>query len=393
MVLIERIWIFIAAALAVGEGFAVGCGRFIEFWPVFLFLAILVALFGFGYAWRPWPYVVAALLGFSLALAAFVGRARVNRESPWMRDADQRVQTVRFLSPMKRNLSRRVGLGLDHEPEVRSLNRAILLGQRTNLSPTIKRAFVDSGSIHIFAVSGLHVMAIARVFMVIVAIFGVSARCQGAAAMPLVWLYVILIGSPPSAVRAAVMASLYVSAPLFRRKPNGLIAWAMTFIGVHLVHPDQITDIGSLFSFAVMFVLILAARFGRGITNPAGKLLYFTTAAWAAGVPIAAVAFGRITPGGLLSNLILIVLAVQSVVTGVVGLFASFVWESLAVHLNNFSAIVTKMMMIVAEGVSRLPGSSFNIPHWGLSECVLWYVALGLVFYLIEHIRRRRETI
>lgn len=391
MLPIERIWLSLAAALALGESLALVSGRLIAFWPAILFLAVLVALFGFGRKWTLWPYVAIGLLGLSLALSSSVGRARVNRETPWMRTADARVESNNPLTPLKRTLSRRVGLGLEHEPRVTALNRAILLGERANLSGDVKRAFVDSGSIHVFAVSGLHVMAIARVFMVFVALFGVSARWQGFLAMPLVWLYVMLIGAPPSAIRAAVMASIYVTAPIFWRRPNGPIAWAMTFIGVHLLSPDQIANVGSLFSFTVMLALIFAARYGRGLVNPLGKLLYFTFAAWAAGVPIAAVAFGRLTLSGLLSNLVLVGLAVNAVVSGIVGLFLSFVWEPLAVHFNNFSAIVTKLMLTVAEGVSRLPGASFDIPRWGVSECILWYLAMALFFYLVY--RRTRPNL
>lgn len=389
----ERAWIGAAAALAVGEGIGTLLVRTAEFWIAAAVVTALVSLFGFGLRLRGWTYAAMALVGISLFLHAKVVEERGYRDRPWMRGVERRANEQDNGNRVRNELSRRVGLGLEHDPEVASLNRAILLGERKKLPPRLRRVFVESGAIHVFAVSGLHVMAVAKILMVLAALCFVPLRVQPLVAIPIVWAYVIMIGAPPSAVRAASMATIYFSAPLFFRRPNGLVSWAATFIIVHLAAPGMIENVGSQFSFVVMLVLIVAARLGSGIKSKTVKALYFTLAAWAAGVPISAAVFGRVTPAGIVSNLFLVFSTTYTVVAGAVGLLMSFVWEPLAVHFNNMAGLLTRFMVFAADSVSRLPGATIDVSKWGFWLCALWYTALSLSFYLQYSVQKRRGNI
>lgn len=382
----------LCAALACGE--TVGCcfSCAAELWPIILGAALLVVLLGYGFAWRLWPVLVAALLGLALFFVSVLETERSYRESPWLRTVARREVLRGEPTPFKRDLARRVGLGLEHAPVARALNRAILLGERGRIPAALKTTFRDAGTIHVFAISGLHVMIVARVLMFLVAFFlFVPYRAQGLVALPLLWSYVLLIGHPPSAVRAALMATFYFLAPVFWRKPNMMSSWAITFLIVHLAAPRQIADVGSLFSFTVMLALAIAGRIAKSMRESFRKTLFFAFAAWAAGVPIAASVFGRITPGGLLANLVLVVAAGYSVVAGAIGVLLSYLWEGLAVPCNNLSALMTQLMVLVSDLVSRLPGANLEISRWRWGCCVLWYVALGLFFYLVRIINMRRN--
>ena len=200
-----------------------------------------------------------------------------------------------------------------------------------------------------------------------------------------------VIGSPPSAIRAVIMASFYYLAPLFWRRPNLLRAWALTFLSIHLFSPLMIANVGNALSFSVMLALAIVLEWGSrtGVRVPS---VVIAVIAWAAGVPIAAAAFGRLTPGGLVANLILVPTAVYTVVSGIVGLAASYLWEPLAVHLNSLSLLVTKVMVGIAAAVARLPYAAVEIPRWGAWECGGWYLALGLGFCLIRRIQARRRS-
>ena len=55
-----------------------------------------------------------------------------------------------------------------------------------------------------------------------------------------------------SAVRACLMALLYLAAPLIGRRPNALMALAGTALIVHALQPWLIFDIGCVLSFTVM---------------------------------------------------------------------------------------------------------------------------------------------
>lgn len=387
----------ICGALAAGEYLASFVPAYADAWPAVAGLAVLVMLFGYGLAVRGWPLAFFCVLGVALFLFSSTADERLYREKPWMRGRMERerrssLRQADFARELKRDISRRISIGLADGNETADLSRAILLGERRRLSQRTKRTFVESGTMHVFAISGLHVMAIAEVLTYLLALLLVPRRLVGVTAIPILWGYVWLIGLSPSAVRAAAMATFSCLAPLFWRKPDGLRSWALTFLSVHLLCPQMIVNVGSVLSFAVMLVIVLAGDWARKL--PRGmQSLAVTVSAWAVGVPIAAHVFGRITPGGMLANLVLIATARITVVTGAVGVMASYVSETLAAHLNNLSALSVRMMVWTADAVARLPGANCETARWSLVECASWYLAFALAAYSFWRLSRPQSVI
>lgn len=233
-------------------------------------------------------------------------------------------------------------------------------------------------------------MAIATVLAVLIRVlFLVPVRWAGLVSLPVLWGYVLIIGSPPSAVRAAMMASFGALAPICWRRPSGVVSWALTFLIVHLLSPEMIVNVGSVLSFAVMLSIQLTGDALRGFGRSWWCPVVTTIVAWAVGVPIAAHVFGRITPGGILANLVLISAAQWTVYAGALGVIASFCSVRLAAHLNGLSALFTEAMVLVSEGVSRLPGASWEISNWSIGICAAWYGGFILVVLLIRWLYRR----
>ena len=297
------------------------------------------------------------------------------------------------------DLARRAGVGLSWCPDLAALNRAILLGRRNELPKAWKRAFVDAGTIHVFAISGLHVMVVAWLLNAVLAAVGLPVRARGLVGLPLVWAYVVLTGVRPSAVRAATMVSLFLVAPVLGRRPDALAAWSATVLGVYARSPERLFDLGSTLSFVVMFGIVVWCHWAghfRPLFREGSRLRRLASgfgvsfAAWVAGVPIAAHAFGRFTPGGLLANVVVIVCVQWMVRLGAGGLVVSFVCLPLAAALNNGTALLTWTMAFVSERVAALPFSSFSVAPWSLATCMLWYVMWGLVLLVLGGLLPRK---
>ncbi|MCR5413489.1 MAG: ComEC/Rec2 family competence protein, partial [Kiritimatiellae bacterium] len=64
------------------------------------------------------------------------------------------------LSSLRADLSRRAGIGLS--PSAAALNRSMLLGERWLVPDPLRRDFIAAGTVHLFAISGLHVLLVAR---------------------------------------------------------------------------------------------------------------------------------------------------------------------------------------------------------------------------------------
>ena len=174
------------------------------------------------------------------------------------------------------------------------------------------------------------------------------------------------------------MATFYFCAPVFWRRSDAVMSWALTFMLVFCASPRMVADIGCALSFTVMLSIILAGEVLRGRGGLAALVLV-TVVAWAAGVPISAHVFGHVTPGGILANIALVPCAAATVGLGALGMLAGFVSETVASHLNNFSALGALAMSGISAAVARLPFADFEVARWSLTACAAWYAALVLL--------------
>ena len=389
----ERKYLTACAAVAAGEALAIAAAGYCELWPLTAAIAVLTALFGFGYALPGWKICTIAVASLTVAFAASCGGHQLFREKFWMKDGVRLPPRINRSSSsadiLRAELSRRAGIGLEHSPGAAALNRAILLGERRRLSRSTRQTFIDAGTMHIFAISGLHVMVIALTLRALAKMFFIPLRLAGALSLPVLWLYVFIVGIPPSAVRAAIMASIHFSSALFLRRPHAVVSWSLTFLIVHLHSPALIRDAGCLLSFSITLAIILAARHiasGGGIIS----VITVSAAAWIAGTPISAHFFGRITPGGLLANLFLMPMASANVVFGVLGMLASFLSEWLSRHLNNISAMIAAAMEGLSVAVASLPCANWEIENWTAADCLLFYICAGALICAVRRMKSRR---
>ena len=311
-------------------------------------------------------------------------------------------------------LGRRARVGLDWCAELAGFNQAILLGSRGGLTRERRALFAAAGTIHVFAISGLHVMVVAGLITGLLRRFDVSLRARGLVAVPLLVAYTLLTGARPSAVRAALMAVLWFLAPVFGRRPDPLAAWSVTAFAVYLFHPERLFDVGCTLSFAVMFGIVLWIDGTRYLVSPlpgeaeAGwrrmdwkaklrrkvgafaQAMGVSFAAWVASVPVTACVFGRFTVGGLVANVVLVVCAKWMVTAGVTGLVASFVCLPLGAICNNATAALTGVMVLASERVASWPWASVEVRPWGAWACLAWYVAWGALFAVLCRFWPRR---
>lgn len=297
-----------------------------------------------------------------------------------------------LIARVRNDFSRRSGTGLANKGEVEVLNKALVLGERSNIDRQTRDAFAASGTAHLFAVSGLHVFVIAKFFSIILALTGFPSRFKAFILIPLVWFYVLLVGAGPSAVRAGMMASLYWSAAVFWRKSDPLVAWAQTFAIVHILKPETLISTGSQLSFAVMLGLVLWNRIASGLKNRFATVFAPTVIAWVFGTPIIAATFSVITPGGLVVNLLAVPIAVFSVILSVLGILFSYISSYLAGVFNSAAHMSTSIVLGLARTAGAIGWSSFEIEKWSLLECVVWYVVVALVLWII-HIYQSRPRV
>lgn len=111
-----------------------------------------------------------------------------------------------------------VALGQGLRPREAAVVRGMVLDDSSRIPEELEEAFRRSGITHVLAISGQHVAVLAAMVYLVLRLFAVPMLFRNPAVLGLMWLYIFVAGAPPSAIRAGVVASFVLAAPLFGRQ-------------------------------------------------------------------------------------------------------------------------------------------------------------------------------
>ena len=142
------------------------------------------------------------------------------------------------------------------EPQA-SLAQAVLLGKRGNVPPQLKEDFAETGTSHLLAISGLHLSIVVGIMLSIgIWLFGRRRYFYIWLALGTVWLYALLTGMNPPILRAAIMASLFLTAELMGRQRSAFTSLAFAAAIMVGINPQILWTASFQMSFTAMAGLI-----------------------------------------------------------------------------------------------------------------------------------------
>jgi competence protein ComEC len=281
-----------------------------------------------------------------------------------------------------------LGTGLPEDDESLRLIWAMVLGWRTALTDDVAEPFRRSGTMHVFAISGLHIGMIAGILVSVSRVARIPRGGCLFVVIPLLWFYTAATGWQSSAVRATVMMSVVVAGWSLRRPGDLLNSLAAAALLILLWDPQQLFQAGFQLSFSVVFaigVLLpplgrlrdrllrhdpllpddLRAPWQRRLDRPFRHLLdgmSISLAAWLGSIPWMAWHFQIFTPVTLAANLLIVPLAAGVLASGLASLACGGLWPDLSVLFNHSAWFWMTLMARTSERAATLPGAWFHVP-------------------------------
>jgi competence protein ComEC len=239
---------------------------------------------------------------------------RGSPRSPLLVASSARLLTLaadrRLLPALRDRLCRRLLDAADTDPgRIRSAELAatLSLGRRDLMPRERREGWRRSGLAHVLAVSGLHVGLLAGMFWLALAVGGVSPTRSRWIILVVLPTYALLAGASPSAVRAALMGMIYLSARLLGRAIVPMAAVLLTATILLISDPSLIAEV------SFQLTVVLTAALVRWVPPLTSKIPLPTWPAAAVAVPIVAQAaaapmvafhFSTLVPGAAASNLL-----------------------------------------------------------------------------------------
>lgn len=280
---------------------------------------------------------------------------------------------------------------------VRGVAQAIVFGYKDDLDDEWMEAFSKTGTIHVLAVSGLHVGIIYILLSGLLLMKrskGRALKIKSAIILLFLFAYCLLTGFAPSVSRASIMFGVVVVAKAYQRRSNIYNTLSFACFLLLAINPYNLYNVGFQFSFlAVVGIVYYKDSFRRRIPvssylgDKIVTLLSVSLAAQITTFPIGLYYFHQYPNLFMISNLIVI-----PCITVILYLGIGFI------VVVSFSAVLAKfcasLMTLYIDFIARVVHYIQDIPYAFFEDVHITYWQMLSIygFILAATIARKLES-
>ena len=271
---------------------------------------------------------------------------------------------------------------------------ALILGQKEGINTELKSAYSSAGAMHILAVSGLHVGIIFLLFnqlLLFVKRIKYGKVIQGILIIFILWSYALLAGLSPSVMRATTMFSFIVLAKMTNRNTNIFNTLAASALVLLIYNPLLIMEVGFQLSYlAVIGIVIIQPwinnwfNFKWWISIKIWEITAVSIAAQIATFPLGLLYFHQFPNYFILSNLIVIPLAVLILYLGVLSLSLSII-PIVSDYLILALKYVVQFLNTTVSFIDQLPHSLSENIRFDIADTWLIYLVIAAIILLVTY--------
>ncbi|MFN0128467.1 MAG: ComEC/Rec2 family competence protein [Verrucomicrobiales bacterium] len=269
-------------------------------------------------------------------------------------------------------------------PEEASVIRALVLGGREGMSEEADEAFIRSGTLHIFSVSGLHVGFVALIIWRVLNLLRFRRRPAAWVSIPLVFFYALVTGWQSAAVRSAVMAAVMLLGIGLDRRPAFFNSLCLAALLLLAVDTQQLFRPGTQLSFVVIGAIAAGGhsvarwllkwgepdpflprllwsrsqRWGRMAWGWLAQMLAVSLVAGLGSTPLTLWYFHLATPVSLIANLLHVPLAALILSTAALGAACHPWWLAAGSVFAHANAAFARVCLMTAGWFAAQPGGS-----------------------------------
>lgn len=255
-----------------------------------------------------------------------------------------------------------------------------------------------AGLAHVVAVSGMHVAFLVGVLQ---SLLGKNRR-SSLICICLVWLFVIMVGSPLSAIRAGIMISLLMLAPVLGRINDRATTISFALALILLINPFSAGSVALQLSFGAVAGMFLFSQpiyefFGAKFIPPKllGKVWNYVIATLSSSLavtvftfPLLAVHFGYITLPAPIMNILCLWAISFLFVGGFAVCTVGLLLPTFASMLADVLSYLVRYIACVVEYTAKLPITALYMEN---KYAPLWLTASYALFIIYFIVRRKKK--
>lgn len=326
-----------------------------------------------------------------------VFRASAMRSEQWIGPVSS------WAASVKRGFRESITAGLVEDELATKVIRAVVIGERSQDSLRLVRDFRESGTLHVFTVSGMHVMMLGSMVWFALKWAGVPRRAAIPAIIATMFGYAWLTGNGPAAVRAAWMGAVFLGAFAFRRRQDLLNALGAVLLVSLLWDHRMIRMPGVQLSYGVVAAIGLGTPFARRCFSwiaadelflPTSEIGYWqrkwlmfrkklaealavSTAASVGSLPLGAFHFGIVAPVSVFATVALVPIVYVLLSLALISAMLHPFSKNASVFLNRTNALAANACAQTAGFFARLPGASGSVAAPNSDTLIIYDLGFG----------------
>jgi competence protein ComEC len=268
-----------------------------------------------------------------------------------------------------------------------ALLKSLLFGEEEEIPFEWKEKLNQTGVRHIAAVSGMNITIISNLILSFLLFLGLWRHHAFYLSVFLILFYVLMIGAPASAIRAAIMGILYLTAQYFGRLSSGerpvvFAATLMLFFNPLLLR----YDIGFQLSFLAILGIVYFYQFFFEKFKKFLKLikesLASTLSAQIFTFPILIYNFGQISLISPLSNILILPILPAITILGFIFSFFGIIFEPIG-YLFSFPCwLLLSYLLKVVDFCSKIPYSFLTLKVNFIFLLISYSILIPLALHL-----------
>ncbi|MFH1459087.1 MAG: ComEC/Rec2 family competence protein [Candidatus Omnitrophota bacterium] len=273
--------------------------------------------------------------------------------------------------------------------------KAMVIGEREEVSDFFNSVLQKTGTVHILAVSGLHVGIITVIMILLIRLLMIPYRVQYLAVIFALIYYCFITDFRISVIRATIMAVLLLFGKVISRDYDALNALSLAFLIIAGRDPQEVFALGFQLSFVSVFFILLLFQ---DITDLFPNLMkensflnYLTTslsvslAAWFGTLGIIIYNFGIFSPVTIMSNIFSVSLLFLIIANGLVLIITGIVVPFFTGPVALTCEFLINLLYRSNALMLKIPGACFLGLDFNFSLILLYYSLLILLIFIFKN--------
>lgn len=286
------------------------------------------------------------------------------------------------------------------DKKIRAFLSAVILGDQDMLENKMRDRFLKTGTIHVLAVSGLHLGIITMLVFFVLGFCFTKRNCIYIFTLLFIAGYALIVGLRPSVLRAFIMVAVFITARLIGRQNSLINTLFIAACFVLLINPYDMYSVGFLFSFTIVFFLITLTpkvssyllgkqEIANRFSPIKKKSIYFFSGclvAQAAVFPLVLYYNNLFSLSSFFVNVVLIPLMYPILLLGFLLVFFGKIFPFLIPLFQYLTILFSSILIEITEIACSLKWSYFYVASFSYIALFAYYA--GLIMVLKKRFRK-----